>query len=201
MEKDWSRERSRQEERDKDVFVRDCEWEGESVGRHVRNYVCSNTALMLCVFACLSLLRKSGVKKFTPTWWLPHGSGSFHTAGSCRGTRMGNARTGGPAETHADSSLAQTHCTQTDWAGRQERSVTLKCLILDTQKPTAFGFANLKPVLIFIFGLFLEPCRWLTFGLIFGISTWLASTDKRLFVWSWAMMHLKWPYISKQCYF
>lgn len=42
---------------------------------------------------------------------------------------------------------------------------------------------------------------FVTFGIIFGISTWLASTDKRLFVWSWAMMHLKWPYISKQCYF
>lgn len=71
----------------------------------------------LCdLFFHISLHRKSDVKKFTPTWWLPHGSGSFHTAGSCRGTQRDSAHTAGPAGTHVDSSRGQTHCTQTDWA-------------------------------------------------------------------------------------
>lgn len=72
---------------------------------------------MFCVFEWVSLHRTSAVRMFTPTWWLPHESGSFHTAGSGRGTRRGNARTDGPAETRAGSSPAQTRCTQTDWAG------------------------------------------------------------------------------------
>lgn len=60
-----------------------------------------------------------------PTWWWPRGSDSSRTAGCDRGTRVGSARTAGPAATRAGSARAQTHCRQTGWAaGRQEQAVS-----------------------------------------------------------------------------
>lgn len=56
------------------------------------------------------------VKKFTPTWWLLHGSDSSHTAGSCTGIRQGSAHRAGRARKHEGFSPWQIHCRQKDWA-------------------------------------------------------------------------------------